>query len=196
MKNRVDEHDMTKKMLSTIRDAQRLKEYKDPMELDVKPNNQLGAIQPDKGPNGNYLGPTDATDNPNMDNQAMPTNDGKNEPEDTITPSQEEMAAEYEKFSQVVSSRVEFTTFKIYPEANNVILGGVFQGMSGLEWQFSLEDEDGLYITVNNLQVDDNVMTTLQKLKGYYDNWADEWSQKLNTEYKANSSLNQDNIQF
>lgn len=110
-------------------------------------------------------------------------NNGEN---DTITPTQQEMNTEYAKFREVVGPRVEFTNFKIYPQANNVTLGGKFQDLSGMEWQFSLEDKDGLYITVNNLQVDDDVIRKIQKLKGYYENWADEWATKLATEYKVN----------
>jgi hypothetical protein len=48
-----------------------------------------------------------------------------------------------------------------------------------------LEDTEGLYINASNLQLTDEVMTRLQRLKGFYKNWADEWSNKLATEYKA-----------
>jgi len=101
-----------------------------------------------------------------------------------ITPNQEELNQEYSKFRETISSRVEFTTFKIYPEVNNVIFGGKFQDLDGMEWQFSLEEKNGLYITSNNLQVDDEVIRRIQKLKGYYDNWADDWANKITTEYK------------
>lgn len=181
MKQRVDEHDMTKKMLSTLREQKEsLNELRNVPDINST-DGIIGALKNYKPEEIEMMGPQHMDDNPKTMNQF---DDAQSEDSDTIEPNQEEMNAEYQKFGEVVNPRVQFTTFKIYPEANNVILGGKFQGMSGLEWQFSLEDEDGLYITVNNLQVDDSVISTMQKLKGYYDNWADEWSKKLATEYK------------
>lgn len=182
MKERVDEHDMTKKILSSIRESQR--ESQKESLLEFKNASDLNNMDGIAGALKNFQ-PQEEDPNASLNK----TNQMGDEGEDTIDPSQEEMNAEYDKFSDVVNPRVQFKVFKIYPKANNVILGGTFQGMSGLEWQFSLEDENGLYITVNNLQVDNDVIQTLQKLKGYYDNWANEWSKKLATEYKNNSNF-------
>lgn len=113
-----------------------------------------------------------------------PTSHNPNEG-DNIQPSQEELTQEHQRFREVVGPRVEFTMFNIYPQAGNVVFGGKFQDMDGLEWQFTLEETDGLYITVNNMQVSDDVVTRIQKLRGYYDNWAGDWSNKLATEYKG-----------
>lgn len=148
----MDQHDMTRKMLQTIRENQTPKTLKFLTE-------------------NNYETAADAQ-SPNED--------------DSIQPSQEEIAQEQQKFREVVGPRVEFTTFNIYPQAGNVVFGGKFQDMDGMEWQFTLEETDGLYITVNNMQVSDDVVTRIQKLRGYYDNWAGDWSNKLATEYKGN----------
>jgi hypothetical protein len=104
---------------------------------------------------------------------------------DSIELSGDALKSEENRFREIISPRVQFTGFKIYPRANNVIFGGVFQNLGGLEWQFSLENSDGLYITANNIQVNDEVISVIQKLKGYYETWADEWSDKLATEYKT-----------
>jgi hypothetical protein len=39
-------------------------------------------------------------------------------------------------------------------------------------------------ITMSNIEVTDKVSSLLTKLKGYYENWVDEWALKLANEYK------------
>jgi hypothetical protein len=94
-----------------------------------------------------------------------------------------ELSEEQRNFRDTVSPRVDFTGFKVYPRNKNVVFSGKFENMGGLEWQFTLEDSNGLYITANNVAFSDDTVATIKKLKGYYDNWADEWAQKLATEY-------------
>ena len=94
-----------------------------------------------------------------------------------------ELSEEQKNFRDTVSPRVDFTGFKVYPKSKNVVFSGKFDNMGGLEWQFTLEDADGLYITTNNVPFNNDTIDTIKKLKGYYDNWADEWAQKLATEY-------------
>jgi hypothetical protein len=96
-----------------------------------------------------------------------------------------ELQKQHDLFRDAISPRVDFNVFKIYPNNKNVVFSGKFQDMNGMEFQFSLEDTEGLYINASNLQLTDEVMTRLQRLKGFYKNWADEWSNKLATEYKA-----------
>lgn len=98
-----------------------------------------------------------------------------------------ELSEEQEEFRSTVSPRVEFTSFKVFPKGKNVTFSGKFQNMDGLEWQLTLEDSDGLYITANSVQISDDSIAILKKLKGFYDNWADKWAKKLATEYNRNS---------
>jgi len=105
-----------------------------------------------------------------------------------------ELSEEQKNFRDTVSPRVDFTGFKVYPKNKNVVFSGKFENLGGLEWEFTLEDSNGLYITANNVPFSDDVINTIKKLKGYYDNWADEWAQKLATEYNR-SSENEDEVQ-
>ena len=98
-----------------------------------------------------------------------------------------ELSEEQKAFRDTVSPRVEFTGFKVYPKTKNVVFSGKFENMGGLEWQFTLEDADGLYITANNVALSEASITTIKKLRGFYENWADDWAQKLATEYNRNS---------
>lgn len=125
----------------------------------------------------------------NKQNNKKLLNEDSSNQQDTIQLSGDELNQEQSKFRDVITSRVEFTSFNIYPQAGNVVFGGKFQDMDNMEWQFSLEETDGLYITSNNMQVSDDVVNRIKKLKGYYDNWASEWSNKLATEYKSNSTI-------
>lgn len=103
-----------------------------------------------------------------------------------------ELSEEQTNFRNTVSPRVEFTGFKIYPKNRNVVFSGKFDNLGGLEWQFTLEDANGLYITANNVPFSEDTINTIKKLKGYYDNWADEWAKKLATEYNRSDNISAD----
>jgi len=132
----INEHDITKKMLNTIRE-------------------NTGVDQNGSGQNG------------------------------VIELSGEERTAEEQKFREIIDASTQFNVFNIYPDANNVVFGGIIQGMGGIEFQMTLEDSNGLYITGSNIQITDEVADKIKKLKGFYDNWKAEWFQKLATEYKG-----------
>jgi len=121
------------------------------------------------------------------------TEDVSSTDEEELSPA--ELSEEQEEFRSTVSPRVEFTGFKVYPKSKNVVFSGKFQNMDGLEWQLTLEDSDGLYITANSVQISDDSITILKKLKGFYDTWADVWAKKLATEYNRASDSEADEIQ-
>jgi len=162
MEENINEHDMTKKMLDSIR-----------TNTNVVPNE----------PEGEKM---DGYDYDKKMIEAIQEGAlyGEEDDNDTIELEGEELKEEQDKFRQTVGSRVEFTVFNLYPEANNVIFGGKFQNLSGMEFQLSLEGDDGIYITTNNMQLTDEAVKTLNRLRGYYVDWADEWATKLATEYK------------
>jgi len=105
-----------------------------------------------------------------------------------------ELSEEQKNFRDTVSPRVDFTGFKVYPKIKNVVFSGKFENMGGLEWQFTLEDANGLYITANNVPFSEDTIATIKKLKGYYDNWSDTWAQKLATEYNRDSDNEGSNL--
>lgn len=99
-----------------------------------------------------------------------------------------ELSEEQTNFRKAVSPRVDFTGFKIYPNSKNAVFSGKFQNLGGLEWEFTLEDSNGLYISANNVPFSDDTIDVIKKLKGFYDNWADTWAEKLATEYTASQN--------
>lgn len=110
--------------------------------------------------------------------------------DDTITASKGDAVFndELKKLQDTVNPRVSITSFKIYPSDNNVIIEGVFLQHeaedSGIKFKMSLASGE-IETSMNNIDLDDKVSILLQKLKGYYENWSDEWSLKLANEYKA-----------
>lgn len=64
-----------------------------------------------------------------------------------------------------------------YPKSGNLVFSGSIPNISGLKFQFSLNDvTNAPYIFVDGLALTDDVLTTLRKLSGFYKNWRDEWS--------------------
>jgi len=94
---------------------------------------------------------------------------------------------EEKKFKDVISPRVKFNPLMVYPKTGNVEWSGEFQD-SKLEWFYSLDDTNGIYITTNLLRLDSDTLDRVKKLAGFYDNWANEWANKVADEYRNKST--------
>jgi hypothetical protein len=113
-----------------------------------------------------------------------------NEGDDVITPAENdnEYVSELKKFGDTIDPRVQITKFKIYPNDKNVEFEGrldiginFFMSIKALKLSISITDENG---KAQRIYVDELIISTLQKLDGYYKNWSNEWAKKLQTEYK------------
>lgn len=149
MKEKINEHDMTKKMMNVLRGG-----YKNILL-------------------------TEET------NEISPENDDQ---KDTLSPEKGDSVYEEElkKLMDTVDSSAQITNFKIYPADRNVIIEGkLLEGEvegSGIMFEMNLKKRE-IKTTMENIDLTDNVSIILQKLKGYYQNWCDEWSRKIATEY-------------
>lgn len=158
MKENINEHDMTKKMMEIIRGGykQRLITEADDMESEV------GDTTLEVGDQKDTLD-VKKTDSVYKD--------------------------ELKKLQDIVDPRVEITNFKIYPVDSNVIIEGIFlKGENedvGIRFRMSLAANE-INTTMSNVELTDKVSLLLSKLKGYYENWVDEWALKLANEYKPN----------
>lgn len=94
---------------------------------------------------------------------------------------------ELKKLQDTVDPRVKISNFKIYPTDQNVIIEGTFlqreDQNSGIQFKMSLAKGE-IETSMNNIDLSDKVSLLLQKLKGYYENWVDEWALKLANEYR------------
>jgi len=103
-----------------------------------------------------------------------------------------EIKEEEDKFRQNVHNRVKFNKFKLYPTSQNVEWGGEFTD-SRMEWNYSLDDSRGVYITNDLLQLDDDTLDVIKKLVGYYKAWSDDWATRIAEEYN-NKIRDEENI--
>lgn len=106
----------------------------------------------------------------------------KEEFDEKIELKEEDMREEEKKFRDTVSPRVEFKKFFIYPKAFNAEWAGKFTN-SDLEWVYSLDTSNGVYITGDLVQLDGDTMEILKKLVGYYETWSNEWANKIAEDY-------------
>ena len=104
-----------------------------------------------------------------------------------------EIKEEEDKFRQNVHNRVKFNKFKLYPTSQNVEWGGEFTD-SRMEWNYSLDDSRGVYITNDLLQLDDDTLDVIKKLVGYYKAWSDDWATRIAEEYN-NKIRDEENIE-
>jgi len=99
----------------------------------------------------------------------------KEEEIQTIEP--DEQRDEENKFKDVVSKLVKFDPIKVHKE--NVEWSGHLI-REKIDWYFSLDDTIGCYVdTTELIQLRDETLEVLKKLRGYYDVWSDEWSNRL-----------------
>lgn len=105
----------------------------------------------------------------------------ENEASDSIDLTGPELEEEKKEFMETVDPGTNFEVFKLYPQADNAVFAGNINNT--IEWQFNLSEDNGLYVTLNNVRLDDSTFKTLQKLIGQYKNWSDKWKQKIRTEY-------------
>lgn len=80
------------------------------------------------------------------------------------------------KFGDEDSENPESNPLVYYPKSGNLVFGGSIPNLSGLKFQFSLNDvTNAPYIFVDGLALTEEVITVLNKLNGYYKNWRDEF---------------------
>lgn len=80
------------------------------------------------------------------------------------------------KFASENQSDPESNPLVFYPKSGNLIFSGSIPNLSDLKFQFSLNDvTNAPYVFVDGLALTDDVITTLNKLHGYYKNWVEEW---------------------
>lgn len=114
----------------------------------------------------------------------------ENEDDDTISPASNDpaYADEVKKIMDAVDPRVQVSKFKIYPNDRDVQFEGrldsginFFMSTKAMKLSISITDESGQPMKI---YLDNELIATIQKLNGYYENWVREWATKLNTEYK------------
>lgn len=158
---RLDEHDMTKKMVDIMRGG-----YKS-LLTEVDDNQNMDFKQPQT--------------------KMVDTVDGP-EPDGTLTPVQGDAVFndELKELRSTVDSNVQITNFKIYPNDNNIMIEGVFEKRqsenSGIKFRMELNVGE-IKTSMVDVDLTDEISELLKKLQGYYINWRNKWGERLPTEY-------------
>lgn len=106
----------------------------------------------------------------------------------------DEQREEENKFKETVTKLVKFEKIKVHRE--NVEWSGHLI-REKVDWVFSLDDTIGCYIeTTDFLQLRDETLDVLKKLRGYYEVWSDEWSGRLTGTPTEDSETNDMNTGF
>lgn len=80
------------------------------------------------------------------------------------------------RFADENSENPESNPLVFFPKTGNLIFSGSIPNMSGLKFQYSLNDVTSApYVFVDGLALTDEVITTLNKMHGHYLNWRDDW---------------------
>ena len=102
-----------------------------------------------------------------------------NEELNTSQLSQPELEDEENKFKEAIEgAAVTFGKFILNPQARNVEWSGFFPS-ENIAWNFSLDSSKGCYISADAAQLSDEMVQKLQKLKAYYDQWAQYWANEV-----------------
>ena len=174
----INEHDMTKKMLDTIRNGST------PNSL----NENVQNVQTQKTRQPNQLDEHDMTkkmlsvinefrDAPSLDTNA-PTLDATTNSADTddvVKVEDDELGEESAKLRDMVGG-VDLKLYEVYPKDKNVVMVGVLD--NGIEFKFS-KKEQAPYINVDNMRLDTETVELIKKLQGYYVNWTQYWAEKI-----------------
>jgi hypothetical protein len=86
------------------------------------------------------------------------------------------------EFTSDVSDLVDFNKLNVFP--NNVEWSGTLIDLD-IEFFFSIGEENGIYINGDMLKADDEFLSTLNKLKGFYNKFKSKWAGILVTRKKT-----------
>ena len=80
------------------------------------------------------------------------------------------------KFANENGDEPENNPLVYFPKSGNLVFSGSIPSMSGLKFQYSLNDvTEAPYIFVDGLALTESVIETLNKMRGHYLNWRDEF---------------------
>jgi hypothetical protein len=162
-KNLINEYDMTKSMLNTIRSLIKENENSNPEISD----NEIGDI------------------NNSQSREIIVVKDGQKE--------NDKLFDYYEKDTNELLGLIPDITFYNYSiipkegvKSGDVLFSGKLNAY-GIDFTMNKEDSLGLRISSTMpVRLDDNLMTTLKTLNSFYQNWQKEWAIELNKENFTN----------
>lgn len=115
----------------------------------------------------------------NMGDEGGEDSENQNPSDDVRELTEPERQMEEKEFKKSVSPQVKFGKFEIYPDAGNIEWRGELLA-ERIRWYYSLDDTTGCYVAFDSpLQLRDDTLDTMNKLRGYYDIWREQWADKI-----------------
>ena len=93
-----------------------------------------------------------------------------------------------EEFVNEVTELVDFDTLIVYP--NTVTWSGKIIE-SNIEFNFTIGEENGVYINGDMMKLDDELLELIQKLKQFYVKFKTKWGKVLGSRKKTDSEGNE-----
>ena len=182
MAERINEHDMTKRMMDVMRGGYKglLSEADAPVQPQA-PNNV-----------GQPPAPVDQTPtDPSQPISQTPIKD------DTIQlkPGDAAFNDELKSMRDIIDGSVVINDFNIYPTDRNVVIDGLVDKQeaadSGIFFKMQSTASD-VEININGVELTDSTNEHMQRLKGYFSKFKQDWSARVNGEYQNGNSA--DNV--
>jgi len=171
MKERIDEHDMTKKMMAMLRGG-----YKSIITEAEGGMTMGGAAQ--------TVASAPVQSQPTQD--SAPNNVPQKEVAKTESKSNVDAGTfnnEMKNFKEQVDPSSKIESFMVYPDEDNVtMIGTMFNGKA--KFIFNLLDDDATIEYVKPVNVSSEKTEIEKRMEGHFKNWKDEWSKKITTEYQ------------
>lgn len=98
------------------------------------------------------------------------------EGKDTIEVEGSDLDDAQQELEQQVKKTAKIVSFNIYPQTENAVMTGKIESMDNLQFQFTLEDDDGVYLIANNMQLSSDAVEVIKRLQAHYLNWVDKWT--------------------
>lgn len=171
--NNTQEHDKTKSMLDKIRGVKRAN--KGLLDEDAAEEIEPGMAPVDDEEEEPQMAPVDSEEYVGTEDEG-----------EAVEPEADMVKKEQDNLEQYVNGRLEIDTFKIYPENKNAIMGGKIPELGNLTWQYTLDEFNGVYVSIDNLKLTDEAFEAIKSLKNYYKSWEETWATKVKSEYKSN----------
>jgi hypothetical protein len=168
----IDEHDVTRNMLNTLRGGTNTTPSLNENTQANQPNKKVERLDEHDMTKKmlNRIRTSELNERQERIGQLLTEGDT-----DVVKVEDEELGEEAAKFNDMVGG-VDFKQYEVYPQDRNVIMVGVLD--NGIEFKFS-KKEQAPYINANNLRLDSDTLDVIKKLQGYYVNWSSDWAAKI-----------------
>jgi hypothetical protein len=176
----INEHDMTKKMLDSIRNGGTANSLNENVQ-NVQPTNQSQQLDEHDMTKNMLAKIRTSSTIAETKSVAGGLLTEEFESNDVVKVEDDELGEESGKLRDMVGG-VDLKLYEVYPKDRNVVMVGVLD--NGIEFKFA-KKEGAPYINVSNMRLDSDAVESIKRLEAYYKDWTVTWAEKI-SEYSRN----------